>query len=131
MKNSGSKIKISEALLIGVFSFVAGGINGFVGAGGGIIIVYLLGFLYRDKDDSMKDNFARTILVILPMSLLSLLAYVKNSNVDFNFIERTLIPTVSGGALGAVIMDRMDRRLLSIVFAIIVVYSGISMIIRN
>lgn len=119
---------LKKWILIILLSFLAGCINGFVGTGGGIIIVFLLFRLYGGGEENTKDVFARTLLTVFPMSLAALTVYLRNSAVDMNLILRVLIPAILGGVTGAIFMDRIDKRVLNIVFAALVIYSGISMI---
>lgn len=130
MRKEKTVSKFRVALLTVGLSFLAGGINGFVGTGGGIVIVYMLYLIHKDDSEETKNNFAKTIITVLPMSLISLFVYIRNSNVDFNFMGKTLIPALIGGAVGAVVMDKIDRKWLSAIFAALVIYSGISMIVR-
>ena len=129
--NKNMKLKpqgLKKWILIILLSFLAGCINGFVGTGGGIIVVFLLFRLYGGGEENTKDVFARTLLTVFPMSLAALTVYLRNSAVDMNLILRVLIPAILGGATGAIFMDRIDKRVLNIVFAALVIYSGISMI---
>ena len=129
--NKSMKLKpqgLKKWILIILLSFLAGCINGFVGTGGGIIIVFLLFRLYGGGEENTKDVFARTLLTVFPMSLAALTVYLRNSAVDMNLILRVLIPAILGGVTGAIFMDRIDKRVLNIVFAALVIYSGISMI---
>jgi hypothetical protein len=124
------KEKINKKMLfplLCLFSFLAGGINGLVGTAGGIIFVYML--TYLTKNDA-KDNFATTICAVLPISLISSIVYFKNSKVDFQIISKVSIPCILGGLLGALIIDKIDKKYLSIIFACLVIYSGIKMILR-
>ncbi|MBO5375089.1 MAG: sulfite exporter TauE/SafE family protein [Clostridia bacterium] len=121
LKKSGK----GSVLLFCLLSFVAGGINGFLGTGGGIIFVYMLSLL--TKNDK-KDNFATTLCAVIPISIISLFAYSKGGNIDTDMIK-TLIPSaILGGALGGFLTDKIKTKYLSICFSALVIYSGVCMV---
>ena len=117
-----------KAILITLLSLLAGFINGFVGTGGGIIMVFLLFQLEGGGEENTKTVFARTLLTVFPMSFAALTVYLRNSAVDMNLSLRVALPAVLGGIAGAIFMDKIDKRLLNLVFAVLVIYSGITMI---
>jgi uncharacterized membrane protein YfcA len=120
--------KLDRYLILPVISFFAGGVNGFLGTGAGIVLVYLLTYLNRGKSET-KNNFAMTIALVIPMSAISLYFYIRGGNVDYELIRISVIPAMLGGILGAYLMDKINRRLLSLIFAVLVIYSGFRMVI--
>lgn len=119
--------KTLSLVLFCILSFVAGGINGFLGTGGGIIFIYMLSLL--TKNDK-KDNFPTTLCATIPISLIALISYAKNENVDFATAGKYLIPCALGGLLGAFLVDRLKVKWLNTIFALLVIYSGACMILR-
>ena len=122
------KEKFGRYLILPIFSFLAGGMNGFLGTGAGIVLVYLLSYLNREKRE-IKDNFAMAVVLVLPMSAVSLYFYVKGGNVDYELIRISVLPAILGGILGAYLMDKIDKRWLSLIFAALVIYSGFRMVL--
>jgi uncharacterized membrane protein YfcA len=122
------KEKFGRYLILPIFSFLAGGMNGFLGTGAGIVLVYLLSYLNRGKRE-IKDNFAMAVVLVLPMSAVSLYFYVKGGNVDYELIRISVLPAILGGILGAYLMDKIDKRWLSLIFAALVIYSGFRMVL--
>ena len=51
--------------------FAAGAVNGLFGAGGGMVLIPLLGLLTRMEDDEL---FAASLSIILPICLISLVS---------------------------------------------------------
>lgn len=121
------KINVGKMVLLGLLSLVAGGVNGFLGTGGGIILVYALGAL---TDNDKKDNFATTLCATIPMSLVSLISYANSGNIDTSLIKTLVFPAVIGGALGAFLTDKIRTKYLSLFFALLVIYSGICMVVK-
>lgn len=121
------KNNISKMALLVLFSLLAGAINGFLGTGGGIVLVYALGAI---TDNDKKDNFATTLCAIIPMSLVSLISYGNSGNIDTSLVKTLIFPAVIGGALGALLTDKIRTKYLSLFFALLVMYSGICMVVR-
>ena len=112
-------------LVFGLGCVLAGTINGLLGTGGGVLLVLLLAKLF--KADA-KDAFAQSLLMILPLSAVSVFVYCQTGGVSLARVHPYLFPAVIGGMLGAYLADRIDARVLKIIFAILVVYSGVRMI---
>ena len=121
------KNNISKMALLALFSLLAGAINGFLGTGGGIVLVYALGAI---TDNDKKDNFATTLCAIIPMSLVSLISYGNSGNIDTSLVKTLIFPAVIGGGLGALLTDKIRTKYLSLFFALLVMYSGICMVVR-
>lgn len=121
------KARKYNAILFCLFSFIAGGVNGLLGTGGGIIFVYMLSKLTKNN---AKDNFATTICATLPISAVSAVIYFKNSNVDLSLIPKLIVPALAGGIIGALAVDKINKKWLNIIFAFLVIYSGTCMIFR-
>ena len=125
LKNALEKSRIKSIWLFCLLSLLVGGINGFLGTGGGIILVYMLKAL---TDNDEKDSFALTLCAIIPMSVVSLFAYAGKGSVDTELIREISIPAIVGGALGALLTDKIKTQYLSILFSVLVVYSGARMV---
>ena len=121
------KNKVLRAILFCVLSFLAGGVNGFLGTGGGIIFVYMLEML---TDNDKKDSFATTLCATIPISVISAIEYGKNGNIDTDMLRMLFLPAIAGGALGALLTDRLKTRFLTVAFSGLVVYSGICMVMK-
>ena len=119
-----------KIVILIALSFLAGCINGFVGTGGGILMVLLLFMLDGGGEESTKNVFARTLVTVIPMTLTAFTVYLKSANVDTELMSRLFVPIALGGALGAVLMDKIDKKWLNLIFSLLVIYSGISMGIR-
>ncbi len=128
----GMNFKFSDkkglcTFLFCLFAFIGGGINGFLGTGGGIIFVLLLTIM--TKNDA-KDNFATSLCATIVLSLIGLYSYLKSSSVDFDLIHDCFPFAVLGGILGALITDKLKARWLNVGFAILIIYSGTCLIFR-
>ena len=127
MLNEKTGLKIPSLILFCTLSFLAGGINGFLGTGGGIIFIYMLQSLTKNNT---KDNFSTSLCATIFISLIALFSYVRNDSVDFSLIQKIFLPTLLGGIVGAAVTDKLKTSYISLIFGILVVYSGIRLILR-
>lgn len=74
----------------------AGAVNGLLGAGGGMILVPLLGFLTRLED---REIFSASLAIILPISLISLLVSAANGTLILGGALPWLIGSAAGGII--------------------------------
>ena len=116
---------ILPLLLLGL---AAGFLNGLLGACGGIVLIFGMQKLLRDRLSDKRSVFATAIAVILPLSAISALHYFRLGSVDINTLELLIFPAVIGGALGAFLLRRLTPRRLSRIFAAVVLVSGIVMV---
>ena len=115
---------------ISVFGFLAGIANGLLGAGGGILIVFGLSPLTAENTEARRDVFANALCIMLPVSLISLIAYASAGRIPSKAeLSPIIIPCVLGGAAGALLLHRVNTSLLQKLFAIIVIWSGAAMIL--
>lgn len=120
MKNKGS-----GALILG---FLAGLLNGLLGAGGGIILVRGADKVLPREYHDGRDIFANALAVMLPLSAVSAIAYVLRGSVHGLDFAPFVLPAVIGGAGGGLLLAIIDTRLLRLIFSALVVWSGISML---
>ena len=121
---------VKKFLILTVLSLFAGCINGFVGTGGGILMVLLLFMLDGGGEDNTRDVFARTLVTVIPMTFTAFTVYLMSENVDTELMSRLFVPISLGGAVGAALIDRIDKKWLNLIFSLLVIYSGISLGVR-
>ena len=127
MLNLKSKSKVLFTMLFCIGSFIAGGINGFVGPGGGILFVLLLSWL--TKNDK-KDTFATTLCATVPITLIGTVAYFRAGAVEYEIFPYFLIPSLIGGLIGALLVDKLKVKWLNAIFAVLIIYAGINLLLR-
>ena len=110
-----------------IFGAVTGFINGFFGGGGGMIVVPVMTILMKIEQ---KVAHATAIAVILPVSVISTLIYFFSgaSGAEFFPTIITSIGVVVGGILGALLLKKIDNKLLVKSFAVVMLIAGIKML---
>ena len=119
----------SVLLLAGVGLF-AGVVNGLLGAGGGILIVFGLSPLLGQDKEAKRDVFANALAVMFPVSIVSLIGYIAAGRVSLDGFYEYLIPCAIGGFVGALLLDRIKISFVQKLFAVIVIWSGLWMVIN-
>ncbi len=114
--------------LCALSGLAAGVINGFLGTGGGIIIIFELGLIFPQSD--IKTRFVTAIAVILPMSAVSAIMYKTGGSLTSDGLLFYLIPAAIGGYVGARLLDKLNPNALKKVFAAILAIGGAVMIFK-
>ena len=109
-------------LIIGA---IIGFVNGFWGGGGGMICVPLLMKLV----DNPKKAHATTLLVMLPLSIASILVYMFSGAIPWLNVVKIGLGFVIGGLIGAYALKVVSNVWLEFIFAGIIVWSGIRMVV--
>lgn len=125
--NKKSSRSLFRLILIGLS---AGIVNGLLGAGGGILIVFGLSPLLGHDKDGKRDIFANALAVMFPVSVISLIGYLSAGRVSLDGFYEYLIPCAVGGLIGALLLDRIKISFIQKLFAAIVIWSGFWMIIN-
>lgn len=113
-----------------VCGLAAGAVNGLLGTGGGIILVFAFGRLMSERHGyGARDVFAAVILAILPMSAFSALMYIKSGSVELGAALPYAGAGALGGLIGAMLLDKINTELLKKLFAVMVIYAGVRMML--
>lgn len=116
---------------IWISGIAAGIVNGLLGAGGGVIVVFALAAYSKEKgEESIRDSFATTVACVLPMSIISAASYASTLKADISGFSSFMLPAVAGGIIGAVLTDKINTKTLKMIFALLTIIAGINMILR-
>ena len=128
------RIRVAQAALTPLLTGIAAGtINGLLGAGGGIIVILTLGALARRTGTSAasaRDIPAASLLAMLPVSVLSAARYAAAGRLEVASFAPLLLPTLIGGVVGGILLDRLKLPLLNKLFALLLIISGGRMLLR-
>ena len=73
-RGSGIKMRILYFLIFALFAFFGGALNGFLGTGGGILILFVLNLITRNEK---RDSFTTCAISIIPISFFGAFAYFE------------------------------------------------------
>ncbi len=114
--------EISLFILLPVF-FAAGFLNGFSGAGGGMVLGLLMPLLLGEG--GTRRSFSYITLSVFLFSLTSALIYLCFGRISFAMAKDTVAPSLLGGALGGLLLQKIDPILLKSLFAVLLLYAGV------
>ena len=118
----GPIIVIVLAILVGQTVF---------GTGGGIIGVFALSRFFRENGGyDKKDIFAMTLFSCFFMSVSSAAMYLMAGHISFADAFPYAIPALAGGIVGAFLLDKIKTSILSKIFALLIIYSGVTLFLR-
>lgn len=117
----------SQALLILIaIGVVAGILSGFVGVGGGVIIVpaliYVLGMSQHEAQGTSL------FVLLLPVGILAVHNYYKTDQINWKFGLVISLAFVLGGYFGSKFALKMSPAVVRIIFGIIMAIVSIKMI---
>ncbi len=114
-----------------LFSLIAGltvgFVNGFMGAGGGMLLVPLLTWLFAMNT---KVTHSTAVFVILPICLISGITYIVKGVVDWSVLLPVAIGTLIGGIIGTFALKKLSASWLNYIFYGVMIFSGVWLLVR-
>ena len=106
---------------------IAGLVAGFLGVGGGIILVpmmvALLGF-------SQHKAHGTSLAVIIPIAIISAIVYALHGNMNWVLVAEIGSASVAGAIIGAKLMMRVPAYRLRQLFGVYTIAIGIFLLVR-
>ena len=121
--------KILFSLVLTGAALAGGAVNGLLGTGGGIIFAYFFKYLERRGQAPQGSAFSSAMAVVLPISLVSFTTYGASASLGLSFILKLAVPSAAGGLIGAYLSARMKPVTLERLFAVLVIYAGVKMML--
>ena len=120
------KILKNKRIITALSGLIIGTVNGFMGAGGGMIAVPLL------KKCGMEQKQAHTnaVAVILPICLISAGLYLWRGQVSFNDALPFVPSGIIGSLLGTWIIRKISPFWLKKLFGCFVIYAGVRLLLK-
>lgn len=116
-----------DFLILACVGALGGLITGLLGIGGGVLFILGLAIVFKEKGKKEKI-FPTSVAAVLPISAATLVSYYLNGSLNINDSYGFIIPSVLGGAIGAFLYGKIKLDSVKKIFAIIVIYSGLSML---
>ncbi len=123
VENNNKILNIFKFVGVGILSGV---INGFFGAGGGLLLVPMITMVA--KDDSKKAH-ATTLVCVMFMCLASSIIYFVKKQLDYKLILVCAIGSLIGSLIGTKLLKNLKNNVIDLVFSIVLIVAGVSMII--
>ena len=111
---------IQTILILAATGLMAGILSGFVGVGGGIIIVPSLVFLLGMSQHSAQGT--SLFVLCLPVVFLALFNYWKEGQVNWKFGLIIALTFLIGGFVGSKLSLKLSPSLVQIIFGLIMAY---------
>lgn len=105
---------------------ISGLICGLLGAGGGLILVPA--FCFINKLDE-KVARATSIFCMVPLVIVSCIFYINNKYIDWNIGLKCAIGGVLGALFGSILLKKMNKNTLNILFTAFLLYVAIKMMV--
>ncbi len=119
-------LKMLSFLLLGL---CAGTISGFIGIGGGVVIVPALIFLFGFTQ--AKAQGTTLALLVPPIGLLAAYTYFKSGFVDLQVAVFVCIGFFVGGLIGSKIAVQLPNEILQKIFGGIIILIGLYMLTKK
>jgi uncharacterized membrane protein YfcA len=119
----------SSILILVMIGLVAGLLSGFVGVGGGMIIVPGLVFLLGASQ--MTAQGTSIALLMFPVGILGVINYYKTGNVNFQYVIIMGLAFVLGSYFGSKWALKISEQKVKLVFGIFLLYMSIRMIYNS
>ena len=116
-------------LILVVIGILAGILSGFVGVGGGVIIVPAL--VYALSMSQHEAQGTSLFILLLPVGILAVNNYWKTGNINWKFGLIVAVTFVLGGYIGSKIALRISPAIVKLVFGVIMAYVSFRMILSG
>jgi uncharacterized membrane protein YfcA len=120
-----SKMTLQLILILVLIGLFAGTLSGFIGIGGGVIIVpaliYILGLTQHQATGTSL------FILAMPVVILGVINYAKTQNVNWTYGFIIASTFVIGGYFGSKLSLKTNPAIVKLVFGIIMIYVAIMM----
>lgn len=121
---TGAKLYGSAALI----GMVVGFLSGYLGLGGGFLIVPLLQFLFGF---TMKQATGTSLVAVGILAIPSFITHAILGNVVWLLGLLLIVGSIIGTKIGAVVLKRVNDRLLTALFGVVLVASGVILAVQE
>ncbi len=119
----------SQLVVLILVGLMAGLMSGFVGIGGGVIMVpALIYFLHLNQ---MQAQGVTLAVLVMPVGILGVMNYYKAGNVNFNFAFLIAIGFVVGSYFGSKYALKLPEYKVKFLFALLMLYMAITMLWKS
>jgi uncharacterized membrane protein YfcA len=113
-------LSFSTILILIIIGICAGLLSGFVGVGGGMIIVP--GLIYLLGKGQLEAQGTSLAVIMLPVGILGVMNYYKAGNVNINYALVIAIAFVLGSYFGSKYALKVPEHKIKVIFGIFLLY---------
>lgn len=116
----------SALLILVIIGLAAGILSGFIGIGGGVVIVpALIYFMGMTQFQAQGTSLA---IMLPPVGIMAFYNYYKAGNVNLTFAAVIAITFIIGGYLGSKVALRMNPNVVRFVFGLLMLYVSVRLL---
>ena len=119
------KASVKKKIAMVICGLFIGAVNGLFGAGGGMLAVPALTYIGGYDE---KSAHATAIALMLPLCLVTSVAYGVSATFDFRVVLPTVLGVAAGGAIGAILLKKLSSDLVTFLFYALMLFAGLKMI---
>jgi len=120
---------LQTILILVIIGVSAGILSGFVGVGGGVIIVPALVFFLGLTQHQAQGT--SLFILLLPVGILAVMNYAKTANINWNYGLVIALAFVIGGYVGSKLSLKLSPAYVKFVFGIIMAVVSIKLIMSG
>jgi uncharacterized membrane protein YfcA len=119
----------TQLLILVIVGLLAGALSGFVGVGGGIIIVPAM--IYFMNMNQMQAQGVSLALLMLPVGILGVMNYYKAGHIQFSYVLIMAVGFVLGNYFGSKYAMRVPEHKIKFFFALLMLYVAVQMLWKS
>ncbi len=100
--------------------------NGLFGAGGGMLAVVVLERMSKLKS---SEAHATALLIMLPLSIVSIIVYLIRGAIQFDFVPIVTLGVLPGSFLGAKLLGKMRSVWIDRLFSLLMLAAGVRLLL--
>ena len=119
----------TQILILLLVGLLAGALSGFVGVGGGIIIVPAM--IYFMNMNQLQAQGISLALLMLPVGALGVVNYYKAGHIQFSYVILMAVGFVVGNYFGSKYAMRVPEHKIKFFFSLLTLYVAIHMLWKS
>jgi len=120
---------VTQLVILVLVGLLAGALSGFVGVGGGIIIVPAM--IYFMHMNQMQAQGVSLALLMLPVGVLGVMNYYKAGHIQFNYVLIMAVGFVLGNYFGSKYAMKVPEHKIKFFFSLLMLYVAVHMLWKS